>query len=97
MAIVINPLLGEIRGKFGNGVFRNVRGKTTLSVMPWTDKKKRTPRQKEREKVFGDASRKARSLLTRKVREEYNEKAFNAGNTMSGWDLLLKEVLEGKR
>jgi len=91
MAIVINPLLGEVRGKFGNAVFRHVRGKTTLSTMPWITKK-RTPKQLELQDRFEKASRKARRIMVCKaMRAMYNERA---GNKSCGFALLVKEIMK---
>ena len=75
MAIVNNPLLGEIRGKFGPGVFAQVNGKTVLRSRPvWTNKKVSPSMQAQRD-AFEDAYPKVKAILNDPVkRAEYDAK-----------------------
>jgi len=75
MAIVNNPLLGEISGKFGTGVFSQLNGKTVLRAKPECRKFKPSPKQQAQYDKVSNTCLEVRKILHDPIRRaEYNAK-----------------------
>ncbi len=94
MAIVYNPLLGSISGKFGTGVFRQSGGQTVLSSLPLKGNKKCSPEQKVHRDLWKVAIKDARSILSDPVKRAGYEAKRKPG--LSAHNIVMSELTKGK-
>jgi len=91
MAIVINPLLGEITGKFGDASFRYRKGKIILQSRPGRGNMKKSPITMEQNERFRLACIEAKMKLRDPVvRAEYRARKVEG---VTVFRMVLTEIL----
>ena len=92
MAIVDNPLLGDVRGRYGTGVFCQLKGRTILRSRPVMWNRKLSERQLAQNKKFVEGRLEAHRILHDPVRRaEYDAKC---GPGYSLYHRVMREVMK---
>jgi hypothetical protein len=94
MAIIYNPLLGEISGKFATGVFKQLGGQTILCSLPLKGNKKCTPEQKVHRDIWKVALKETRKILSDPVKRAAYEAKRKPG--LSAHNIVMRELTKGK-
>ena len=94
MAIIYNPLLGEISGKFATAVFKQSGGQTILCSLPLKGNKECTPEQQAHRDKWSAALKEARKILSDPVKRAAYEAKRTPG--ISAHNIVMSELTKGK-
>ena len=90
MAIVENPLLGKVHGRFANAYFRVVGDRVILSSRPFYNRKKPTEKQIKQREMFKMKDKMIKEIYRDPVkRAEYSSKC-KPGEVV--YDLIVDAV-----
>ena len=89
-SVTLNPILNQLRGKFGDMVFRQVRGRLVVSRAPDFSHYKPSARQRAQRQRFKAAVRAAKATLTDpRRRAAYAAEA--AAKSRSLWGVAISD------
>jgi hypothetical protein len=91
--VEMDPMLGTVTGKFGNGIFKKWKNKTVLHSIPFKGtKRKSSPAQEHHRELFGTVVKEAKKVYhNKKKKAEY---AVKCPAGMSVFNFIVAEVMK---